>query len=95
MENCLRRLSFRNSTGGTTTLKPVTDFFIGRTNIGTEVDLVLSRGLADRPVAVEIKSATSPGEKDVVGLKAFKKRQSFCAGYVFLPNPFFLSERRH
>lgn len=63
-------------------------FFYWRTNIGTEVDLVLSRGLADRPVAVEIKSATSPGEKDVVGLKAFKSDNPSARVMCFCRTPF-------
>lgn len=46
-------------------------FFYWRTNIGTEVDLVLSKGPSAQPIALEIKSSSSPGPRDVVGLKAF------------------------
>ncbi|MCI0587387.1 MAG: ATP-binding protein [Planctomycetes bacterium] len=45
--------------------------FYWRTNTGQEVDLVLSRGSSDRPVAVEIKSRPDPQESDVRGLLAF------------------------
>jgi predicted AAA+ superfamily ATPase len=42
-----------------------------RTNTDQEVDIVLSRGPSDRPVAVEIKSRPDPQESDVRGLLAF------------------------
>ena len=46
-------------------------FHYWRTNTGQEVDLVLSRGPQDVPVAIEIKSQLSPGESDLKGLIAF------------------------
>jgi hypothetical protein len=41
-----------------------------------------------RPVAVEIKSATSPGEKEVVGLKAFKSDNPSARVMCFCQIPF-------
>ena len=53
-----------------------------RTNTGMEVDLVLTRGPQDAPVAIEIKSQSSPGESDLKGLSAFvsehKAAKLFC-----------------
>lgn len=46
-------------------------FHYWRTNTGMEVDLVLTRGPQDTPVAIEIKSQPSPGESDLKGLSAF------------------------
>jgi predicted AAA+ superfamily ATPase len=43
-----------------------------RSNSGVEVDVVLSRGPSDPPVAVEIKSTTAPASKDLRGLHSFK-----------------------
>ena len=46
-------------------------FHYWRTNTGMEVDLVLTRGLQDTPVAIEIKSQAAPTESDLKGLVAF------------------------
>ncbi len=42
-----------------------------RSNTGIEVDIILSRGPAYRPWAVEIKSSIAPLEKDLTGLRSF------------------------
>ena len=46
-------------------------FYYWRTNTGMEVDLVLSRGPNDSPLAIEIKSHSSPRESELKGLLAF------------------------
>ena len=46
-------------------------FHYWRTNSGMEVDLVLTRGPQDAPVAIEIKSQAAPRESDLKGLSAF------------------------
>lgn len=47
-------------------------FFYWRTNTGMEVDVILSRGLSEPPIAIEIKSRTAPQAEDVRGLKSFQ-----------------------
>ena len=46
-------------------------FHYWRTNTGLEVDLVLTRGSRQRPLAIEIKSSESPKTKDIHALKSF------------------------
>lgn len=46
-------------------------FYYWRTNTGLEVDVVLSRGPHDEPIAIEIKSQQAPLEKDFHGLQSF------------------------
>ncbi len=47
-------------------------FYYWRTNTGLEVDLILSRGPADKPIAIEIKSSEKPQFKDLHALKSFQ-----------------------
>ncbi len=43
-----------------------------RTNTGIEVDIIMSRGIKESPIAIEIKSHIAPMEKDLHALKSFK-----------------------
>lgn len=42
-----------------------------RTNTGTEVDLIITRSVHDRPLAIEIKSGSSPDPTELNGLYSF------------------------
>lgn len=47
-------------------------FFYWRTNTGAEVDLVITRGHSDRPIAIEIKSDSVVALSDLRGLLSFQ-----------------------
>ena len=47
-------------------------FYYWRTNTGLEVDLILSKGPREAPIAIEIKSSVAPLEQDLHGLKSFQ-----------------------
>ena len=65
-------------------------FYYWRTNTGVEVDLILSRGMGTRPIAIEIKSETSPQTKDLNALQSYhsenKTAELFCLCQT--PNPY-------
>lgn len=65
-------------------------FFYWRTNTGLEVDIILSRGIREAPIAIEIKSGTAPLEKDLHALKSFKSENKNAILYCFCnsPNPY-------
>ncbi len=46
-------------------------FYYWRTNTGMEVDIILSRGVNEKPIAIEIKSKSAPGNEDCRGLVSF------------------------
>lgn len=46
-------------------------FYYWRTNSGSEVDIILSRGAFDKPIAIEIKSKPNPVIADCRGLLSF------------------------
>jgi uncharacterized protein len=48
-------------------------FFHWRTSSGSEIDIIMSRGVADLPIAIEIKSDTSPALADVSALLKFRE----------------------
>ena len=48
-------------------------FFYWRTNIGVEIDVIVSRGAGQPIAAIEIKSSTSPEAKELVGLYRFQE----------------------
>lgn len=60
------------------------------TRDGKEVDLVLSRGMANNPIGIEIKSADNVTDEDLEGLRAFgteyPKASLYCVARV--PNPY-------
>jgi uncharacterized protein len=62
-------------------------FFYWRTNTGQEVDLILSRGVSDRPCAIEIKSNQAPSESDMKGLKAFRSEHEDADLFCFCLTP--------
>lgn len=63
-----------------------------RTNTGLEVDLVLTRGAASAPIAVEIKSKSTPAEADVRALRAFadENRSATLLCLCTTPKPYHL-----
>ena len=58
-----------------------------RTNTGMEVDIILSRGISELPIAIEIKSQTAPGKKDLHGLTSFKSENEKAVLYCFCNTP--------
>jgi uncharacterized protein len=58
-----------------------------RTNNGTEVDLIVSRGAGAPIAAIEIKSSEAPTNKDLHGLKAFAQDYPACPRFVFCMTP--------
>jgi hypothetical protein len=61
--------------------------FYWLSNSGMEVDLVLSRGASDRPIAVEIKSGSAPSPKDVRGLLSFQSENKGARLLCFCQTP--------
>jgi predicted AAA+ superfamily ATPase len=61
--------------------------FYWLSNSGMEVDLVLSRGASDRPIAVEIKSGSAPSPKDVRGLLSFQSENKGAQLLCFCQTP--------
>ncbi|MBI4669036.1 MAG: ATP-binding protein [Elusimicrobia bacterium] len=62
-------------------------FYYWRTNTGLEVDAVLSRGAAQRPIAVEIKSKEAPQETDLHALKSFQSENKAALLYCLSDSP--------
>ena len=65
-------------------------FFYWRTESGLEVECILARSAFDqRPIAIEIKSSTSPTNEDLVGLRAFKEEfpEAQCYCLCLSPRP--------
>ncbi len=62
-------------------------FYYWRTNTGLEVDVVLSRGHAHPPIAIEIKSKPSPGASDLHALISFAAENEVTALYCFCTTP--------
>ncbi|MBK8870522.1 MAG: ATP-binding protein [Elusimicrobia bacterium] len=58
-----------------------------RSNSGVEVDVVLSRGPSDRPIAVEIKSSATPNSKDLRGLHSFKSENKHARLFCLCQTP--------
>jgi len=58
-----------------------------QSNSGLEVDVILSRGPSDRPMAVEIKSGTAPAPKDLRGLHAFKSENKHARLFCLCQTP--------
>lgn len=62
-------------------------FYYWRTNTGLEVDVVLSRGVADAPIAIEIKSTAAPREKDLRALQSFRSENKKTILYCLSNSP--------
>ncbi|MFH0946335.1 MAG: DUF4143 domain-containing protein [Planctomycetota bacterium] len=58
-----------------------------RTNSGREVDLILARGPADPPCAIEIKSDSAPTEADMRGLRSFRSENPTAKLFCFCTTP--------
>lgn len=61
--------------------------FHWRTSRGDEVDLILSRGAGDTPLAIEVKSGESPTEKELTGLLKFKEEHPEATLFCFCRTP--------
>ena len=61
--------------------------FHWRTNIGTEVDLILSRGPSDAPRAIEIESDNAPTAEDLKGLRLFAEDHPHAKLYCLCQTP--------
>ena len=62
-------------------------FYYWRTNTGLEVDIVLSRGAAQRPIAIEIKSKEAPQGMDLHALKSFRSENKDALLYCLSDSP--------
>jgi len=58
-----------------------------RTNTNLEVDLILSRGIAHRPIAIEIKSSDAPQRSDFHGLRSFASENEQALLYCLCNTP--------
>lgn len=65
-------------------------FYHYRTNHGQEIDLIIQKNIASEPIAVEIKSSTSPSFSDVKQLAGFKDEHpdSTCLVLCNTPNQY-------
>lgn len=62
-------------------------FSYWRTNSGLEVDLILSRGPSESPIAIEIKSKGSPMEHELHALRSFKLENKNAILYCICLSP--------
>jgi len=62
-------------------------FSYWRTNTGLEVDMILSKGFNQPPIAVEIKSSTAPVLSDLHALRSFQSENKTAALYCLSNSP--------